>query len=202
MQKKQNSRLYAIVDASDSKAVNAVKAVLKEFSPKLRDGKTMVIGGSQRVLFVEMRKREKPVFDILQNLAKVHNLYPCCVIEEDKDLPPKSDKFCNGGEYHIVDCAVMDFSMPEGGFSAWQEKVRAIAKEIYRDDSVFLKMHAYKRDEDKSIHAIICNSENTSRKAAIENVVLGEEGWMEAVLKMAKKLDLSVKFRRVRYKNL
>ena len=74
MQKKQNSRLYAIVDASDSKAVNAVKAVLKEFSPKLRDGKTMVIDGSQRVLFVEMRKREKPVFDILQNLAKVHNL--------------------------------------------------------------------------------------------------------------------------------
>lgn len=202
MQKKQNSHLYAIVDATDAKAVGAVKAALHEFSPKVRDGKTLVIGGSERVMFVEIRKREGPMFDILKNLAKVHNLYPCYVIEEDKNLLPKSDKFGNECKYFIVDCAVMDLAIPEEGFAAWQEKVRAVAKEIYRENSVFLKMHAYKRDENKTIHAIIGNTENSNRQGGADNAVLGEEGWHEAVLKLAAKLDIKVEFRKIRYKNL
>ncbi len=202
MQKKQNSHLYAIVDATDAKAVSAVKGALQQFSPKVREGRTLVIGGSERIMFIEIRKREGPMFDILKNLARTYCLYPCYVIEEDKNLLPKSDKFGNECKYFVVDCAVMDLPIPEDGFAAWQEKFRAVAKEIYRENSVFLKMHTYKRDENRTIHAIIGNTENANRQGGPDNAVLGEKGWSEAVLKMAEKLGVKVEFRKVRYKNL
>lgn len=199
MQKKDDCRLYAIVDATDAGAVKAVLAALKQFSPKTREGKTLVVGGSEKVLFIELRKREGPAFDIMRHMAKHYSLYPFYVIEEDKNLQPKSDKYGNDCQYFIVDCAVMDFTMPEDGFEAWQEKFRAVAKEIYRNDSVFLKVHAYKRKENGTVHAICCNTENTNRQGP---AVLGENGWKEAVLKMTEVLGIRPEFRKIRYKNL
>lgn len=202
MQKKDNARLYAIVDASDSESVQELKAALAAYSPKYRKGKMLVIGGAENVLFVEIRKREGPIFDIMKHLAEKRCFYPFYVIEENKDKQPKADKFGNGCRYFVVDCAVMDFPVPEEGFEAWQQKFRAVAKEIYRDDSVFLKVHAYLRKEDGTIHAICGNTENTNRRAPEEEVCLGEEGWKEAVCKMAEMLGIPVKFKEVRYKNL
>ncbi len=202
MQKKDNVRLYAIVDASDTAAVATLKAVLTPYSPKYRDGKTVVIGGVEHVLFVEFRKREGPMFDIMKSLADRYKLYPFYVIEEDKDLQPKSDKYGNDCKYFVVDAAVMDFPAPAEGFGTWQEKFRAVAKEIYRDDSVFLKVHAYYRRENGTIHAIIGNTENTKRQAPEDKVKLGEKGWRDAVCKMAEALGIEPKFKKVRYKNL
>ena len=202
MQKKQNNRLYAIIDTSNAEAVKALKAALAPYSPKYRDGRTIVIGGVEHVLFVEVRKREGPMFDILKHLADCYKLYPCYVIEEDKDLHPKRDKYGNDCKYFIVEAAVMDFPVPVEGFGAWQEKFRAVAKEIYRDNSVFLKVHAYYRKENTTIHAIIGNTENTKRQAPEDKVKLGEKGWKEAVCKMAEALGIKLEFRLVRYKNL
>lgn len=199
MQKKNDCRLYAIVDAADVRAVDAVLTALKQFSPKVRKGKTLVPGGVEKVLFIELRKREGPAFDIMKHMAERYNLYPFYVIEENKDLQPKTDKYGNDCQYFVVDCAVMDFVVPQDGFEAWQEKFRAVAKEIYRNDSVFLKIHAYKRKEDNTVHAICCNTENTNRQGP---AVLGENGWKEAVLKMTEALDIQPKFRKIRYKNL
>lgn len=201
MLKNPNSRVYAIVDASDNASVAVLKSVLTPFEPKYREGKTLTISGVQDVLFVEFRKREGPMFDIMKTMALQWNLYPFYVVEENKGHRPKSDKYGNACEYHIVDAAIFDFPMPAEKVLLWQDEVRAKAKEIYRNDSVFLKFHVYWRPEDQSIHALCGNTENTNRHNHGE-VVLGEEGWREAVCKLAEALNVSIEFRQIRYKNL
>lgn len=201
MQKKTNSRVYAIVDASDDASVAKLKTVLEAFNPKYREGKTLTISGVQKVLFVEFRKREGPMFDIMKNQAQQWSLYPFYVVEENKGHHPKGDKYGNACEYYVVDAAIFDFPMPEERLAVWQEEVRAKVKEIYRNDSVFLKFHVYWRSEDQTLHVLCGNTENTNRHSPSE-VVLGEEGWKEAVCKLAAALDIPVEFRQIRYKNL
>ncbi len=201
MLKNPKNRLYAIVDATGNASVAVLKSVLAPFEPKYREGKTLTISGVQKVLFVELRKREGPIFDIMKNLAANCSLYPFYVVEENKGHRPKSDKYGNACEYYIVDAAIMDFPMPEDGLDVLIEEIRAKAKEIYRNDSVFLKFHVYGRGEDGTVHVLCGNSENTNRHAPGE-VVLGEEGWKEAVCKLVGDLGLPVEFKKIRYKNL
>ena len=200
MQKKPNNRLYAIVDASGS-SKEELKAVLAPFAPQYREGKTLTIGGVQDVLFVELRKRESPVFEIMKSQAQRWSLYPFYVVEENKGYYPKGDKYGSAYEYFIVDAAIMDVPAPQEGLESWIEKVRAKAKEIYRNDSVFLKFHVYERKENGTLHVLCCNTENTNRHGSGE-VVLGEEGWKDAVCKIVTSLAIPVEFRKVRYKNL
>lgn len=201
MLKNPKNRLYAIVDASDSASVEVLKSVLAPFEPKYREGKTLTISGVQDVLFVEFRKREGPMFDIMKNQAQQWSLYPFYVVEENKGHHPKGDKYCNACEYFVVDAAIFDFPMPEGQLAVWQDEVRAKAKEVYRNDSVFLKFHVYWRPEDQTLHVLCGNTENTNRHSPGE-VVLGEAGWKEAVSKLAEALKIPVEFRQIRYKNL
>lgn len=201
MQKKPNNRVYAIVDASDVASVAMLKKVMEAFAPKYREGKTLTISGVQDVLFVEFRKREGPMFDIMKNQALQWNLYPFYVVEENKGHRPKNDKYGNACEYFVVDAAIFDFPMPKERLAGWQEEVRAKAKEIYRKNSVFLKFHVYWRSEDETVHVLCGNTENTNRHGSGE-VVLGEEGWKEAVCAFAEALSMPVEFRQIRYKNL
>lgn len=201
MLKNPKNRLYAIVDASDNASVEVLKSVLAPFEPKYRKGKTLTISGVQDVLFVEFRKREGPMFDIMKNLAARCSLYPFYVVEENKGHHPKGDKYGNACEYFVVNAAIVDFPVPEDALNGWIEEVRAKAKEIYRNDSVFLKFHVYWRPEDQSVHVLCGNTENTNRHGSGE-VVLGEEGWKEGVCKLAEALKIPVEFRQIRYKNL
>lgn len=200
MLKNPKNRLYAIVDASDNASVEVLKSVLAPFEPKYREGKTLTISGVQDVLFVEFRKREGPMFDIMKNLAARCSLYPFYVVEENKGHHPK-DKYGNACEYYIVDAAILDFPMPENGLDAWIEEIRAKAKEIYRNNSVFLKFHVYGRGEDGTVHVLCGNTENTNRHALGE-VKLGEKGWKDCVRKVAEDLGLPLEFKTIRYKNL
>ena len=200
MLKNPKNRLYAIVDASDKTAVAVLKSVLAPFAPKYREGKTLTIGGVEDVLFVEFRKREGPMFDIMKNLATSRSLYPFYVVEENKDYHPKRDKYGNACAYFIVEAAIMDCQIPKEGLDVWIENVRAKAKEVYRNNSVFLKFHVYVREEDGTLHVLCGNTENTNRHA--QKVELGEEGWKEAVRKVTEELGISVEFRQIRYKNL
>lgn len=201
MLKNPKNRLYAIVDAADNASVASLKCALAPFEPKYREGKTLTISGVQKVLFVELRKREGPIFDIMNSMATSYNLYPFYVVEENKGHRPKGDKYGNACEYFVVDAAIFDFPMPENGVDALIEDIRAKAKEIYRNDSVFLKFHVYGRGEDGTVHVLCGNTENTNRHAS-GGVVLGEEGWKEAVDKLAHDLGLPVEFRKIRYRNL
>ena len=200
MEKKTKKRLYAIVDATDVCAVNVLKGVLSPYSPKYREGKTVVVGGFNKVLFVEFSKREGPIFDIMKNLANTYKFYPFYVIEEHKSTQPKRDKYENALNYHIVEAALADVKVED--FDGWLDNTRAVAKAIYLDDSVFLKLHAYYRKEDGTAHVILANTENTTRQAPSEQVVLGENGWKEAVQKLASLMNFDVEFKKVRYKNL
>ena len=202
MLKNPNNRLYAIVDATDEKAVGALKAALMPYEPKYREGKTVVIGGFNDVLFVEFCKREGPIFDIMKNLANSYNFYPFYVIEEGKSKHPKKDKFGNSIQYFVVEAAIADFAIPTQGFDEWLKEFRAVAKAIHHDDSVFLKLHGYLRKEDGTVHVLLANTESVNRQAKADGVKLGEKGWKEAVLKMASLLKIEMEFKKIRYKYL
>ena len=202
MQKNEKSRVYAIVDASDERAVQALKIALCPYFPKYRKGKTVVIGGVTEVLFVEFRKREEPIFDIMKNLADRYNFYPFYVVEEHKENAPKKDKYGNKLQYFVVDAAMADVKVPAESFDEWLAAFRAEAKKIHRENSVFLKMHVYYREEDGSAHVLLGNTENTNRQAPKEEVILGENGWKEAVEKMAEALGMEMTFKKIRYKYL
>lgn len=202
MEKNPNCRLYAIVDASSENSISVLQGALRSYNPKYRRGKTMVIGGFNDILFVEFQKREGPMFDIMKNLANTYKYYPFYVVEEGKSKQPKRDKFENAMQYHVVEAALADVKMPTKYFNDWLADVRAIAKAIYLDDSVYLKMHAYPREEDDTVHILLANTENTNRHAPDEEVVLGEEGWKEAVQKLASRMGFEVEFKMIRYKYL
>ncbi|MBE6448197.1 MAG: hypothetical protein E7018_02735 [Alphaproteobacteria bacterium] len=202
MLKNPDNRLYAIIDATDLDAIETVKSALKPFEPKYRVGKTVVVGGFNDVMFVEIRKREGPIFEILKNLAETHHFYPFYVVEEGKNLLPKADKYGAGFHYHVVEAAMADISVCRNGFFPWLQEFRAVAKAIYLDDSIFLKLHAYVREEDDRVHVLMANTENTRRHLPEDKVTLGEKGWHDAVLKLARLMSIEVEFKDILYKYL
>lgn len=197
MSKKQNTRLYAILGANDVAAIAALKKALMPYAPKYRDGKKLGCNDAEHVLFIEPRRKEMRMVDEIKHLVSRYNLFPCLLIEENKETQIPSSELEKDVQSSAVEIAVMNFAAPQGDFSRWQEIFRTIAEGIYQEDGVSLSFNVYYRRQDGTVHAI-CSDDRGARETASEDEQrLEGKKWKDAVCKMAVALGSEPQFRSV-----
>ncbi len=197
MSKKQNTRLYAIVGADDVAAIAALKDALAPYVPRYREGKELVFNKAGHILFIEPRRREERMFDTIKRLVSRYKLFPCHVIEENKEMKTSSIESKNDASNSVAEIAVMNFSASQEGFSRWQEVFRTIAEGIYQEDGVSLCFNVYYRNQDGTIHAVCTDSRNAGKRVSEDTQKLGEEKWKNAVCKIAAAFGAEPQFRLV-----
>lgn len=192
MSKKTNSRLYAIVDANDTATAAALKDALAPYAPKYREGKKIVFDQALPVLFIEPRRREEQVADVIKHLVNRYKLFPCLLIEESKDVKSLLSEMKKDIQSSVAEIAVMNFSAPLDDFSSWQAMFRETARKIYQENGVSLCFNVYCRKQDGTVHAICTDNDSGAKDTASE-----EEKWKDAVCKMANALGSEPQFRLV-----
>jgi hypothetical protein len=117
------------------------------------------------------------------------------VVHEDKTLPAERKvKWYSVDEAKIISKSI---SIPE--FVKLIDKCKSKVKEIYRNDSVFLKVFLY-QDDDNCPHLLMFNSERVPKHLAEK---IGVSGWKKAVCKFIKEMHFEeYAFAVVNYANL
>lgn len=194
MQTEIEKKMYAIVDASTLNSQSSAKKALLEmvsaYGREYFDGVMISQYGANEVMFIELLKKEGPIVDILGAVADKYNLYPVYLVEEHKDYMPRFAKY----ERFIVDQAVMQFD--NVNFAEWRQKFVLAAKEIYRNDHVFIKAFVY---ENRGVIRVMMH--NSERDPMYRGSMLGVPQWHDAITKLAKELGGEPQFRTIRYAN-
>lgn len=196
-QKVNDLQMYALIDASAAPEVlETVKKVIATYGRRIRNGFVVTPHGEDNVIFFEVKKKECPIVEILSSLAGKYGLYPAYVIQENKDHLPKYAK----NIWYMVD--EVKFEIPDMDaekLEAWKATYRQRLKEIYRDDSVFVKSFVY-LGKSGTVHVMSFNSERSPKYRGTE---LGVPEWndtMEGIIRWAGPSEVTKMS--VRYTNL
>ena len=196
---------YALVDASASPQVmQAVKNAIAHFGRRVREGFVISPHGESPIAFFEVWKKNGPIVEALKAQAERYSLYPAYVIQEDKDHLPKED---TGTRWYMVEEYRYDIvGISEEEFFLWRNAYAKALKEVYRDDSVFVKTFFY-FGHDAVLHVMSFNSERSPKYRGKD---LGVPEWYDAMEKLVAKMKLvswtfapvKIEHKVVRYTNL
>ena len=182
MDEKKSFKAYAIVSASSQHYVSErVKFVISKHGQGVENGIVITPHGTDSIMVFEIPNATSQIVDELSSLAKEYNLYPMYVIQEELALPTNRDDV----KWYKVDEVKMRFSMmSEAEFVKFIDAAKQCAKEIYRDDSIFLKIFAY-RGESGHVHVM---SFNTERSPKYRGDKIGVPEWTDAIYKFVKEM--------------
>jgi hypothetical protein len=162
----------------------------------VKDAIVVTPHGSDDIVFSEIENETSPIVDNLANLAERYSLYPMYIVQEDKVLAADSA----GILWYKVDEVKMRFDdVKASEFDQFVEKCKQQVKEIYRNDSVFLKLFIY-QDDDDCPYIMAFNSERSPKYRGNQ---IGVAEWPDAVCKFVKNMNCKVyKHKVVYYANL
>ncbi len=199
MEKNNSLQMYALIDASAAPQVlKEVETVVSTYGRRIRHGFVITPHGESQVIFFEVKKKECPIVEVLAALAERYNLYPMYVVQENKDHLPKRA----ANTWYMVDevkFMIPDFT-PEK-VEEWKMKYSHKIKEIYREESVFVKSFCY-LGKAGVFHVM---SFNTERLPKYRGKELGVPEWndvMEEIIKSQDPQPEEVVRMSVRYTNL
>ena len=190
-------QMYALIDASAAPEVlSVVERVISTYGRRIRHGFVVTPHGEDKVIFFEIKKKECPIVEILSSMAAKYSLYPAYVVQENKDhLPYNAQNI-----WYMVD--EVKFELPDMDaekLEAWKATYRQRLKEIYRDDSVFVKSFVY-LGKSGTVHVM---SFNTERSPKYRGTMLGVPEWNDTMEEIVKWAGPSVVTKlSVRYTNL
>ena len=171
-------QMYALVSTSAAfEALETVKKVIATYGRRIRNGFVITPHGEDQIIFFEIKKKEGPIVDVLSQLAKRFCLYPVYVVQENKDHLPK---YANNRWYMVDEVKFELPDMDAKKFIAWKADYMQKLKEIYRDDSIFIKSFVY-LGKSGTVHVMSFNSERALQSGRTE---LGVPGWDEAMKKV------------------
>ena len=188
---------YALVDAMAAPEVlTSVKSVISVYGQRIRDGFVLTPHGEAKVIFFEVKKKECPIVDVLTNLAERYSLYPTYVVQEHKDHLPKNAK----NIWYMVDEVKFELpGMDEEKLEEFKADYLQMIKEIYREDSVFIKSFIY-LGKGGIVHVMSFNSE---RSPKYRGTMLGVPEWNETLDKIIGRVQPeNIVKMAVRYTNL
>lgn len=193
----QSLQMYALIDASASPDVlEKVQKVVSVYGRRIRNGFVITPHGEASVIFFEVKKKECPIVETLSSLAERYSLYPMYVIQENKDHLPKHSQ----NVWYMVDEVKFELpNMDEQKLEEWKQDYAKRLKEIYRENSVFIKSFVY-LGKQGSLHVMSFNSERTP---SYRGKSLGVPEWndqMEELIRIYQ--PISVFKAAVRYTNL
>ena len=182
MDEKKSFKAYAIVSASSQHYVSErVKNVIAKHGQAVENGVVITPHGTDNIMLFEIPNATSQIVDELSSMANEYNLYPMYVIQEELAMPTDRD----GVKWYKVDEVKMRFSMmSEAEFVKFIDAAKQCAKEIYRDDSIFLKIFAY-RNEEGYVHVMAFNTE---RSPKYRGGKIGVPEWTDAVYKFVKSM--------------
>ena len=206
METNQNVRRvtrYAIVDASQREALDAVVAAVLVWNREVRYGFCLNQYGQSLVCFLEVMRKKGPIVETIQHQAEARGLYPVYIVQEDKDHLPKED---TGTRWYVVDEVRYDLTnMDEEKFTKWKADYIAACKRTYREDHVFVKTFAY-LGKGGVLHVM---SFNTDREPMYRGRVIGVPQWNDAMGGLIQRMKnehgyvpVNMRQKAVRYTNL
>lgn len=195
MNRKKSVMAYAIVSASTSRDVSEkVRSVVSQHGKFIKNGVVITPHGVDNVTFCEITDENSPIVDELSVLAEMHGLYPMYIIQEDKTLSAKRVKW-----YQVSEVKMRFGNMAVPEFVELIDKSKNALKEIYREDSVFLKLFMYHDDEGYP-HVMAYNTERNPKYVGDD---IGVDDWEDSIYKYVEKLKPRVHtMKKVHYANL
>lgn len=190
-------QMYALVDASAKPEVlERVERVVSVYGRRIRRGCVLTPHGESPVIFFEVKKKECPIVETLAALAEQYSLYPMYVIQEHKDHLPKNSR----NIWYMVDEVKFELPvMTEDEFNEWKQGYAALLREIYRDNSVFIKSFMY-YGKSGTPHVMSFNTERSPRYRGKD---IGVPEWNDAMELIVKQVGGQEVFKAaVRYTNL
>ena len=197
MVKVNHCRRYALIDASAAPEVlEKVKSVIADYGQRIRSGYVLTPHGKDKVIFFEVKRKHCQIVDVLSQMARMYNLYPMYVIQEDKDHLPKETR----PTWYMVDEIKMALKkMDEAEFDRFTDDYVQTVKKIYREDSVFIKSFVYLGKYGVP-HVMSFNSE---RLPSYRGTMLGVPEWHDSMKKIEEKYKpVEIELMAVRYTNL
>ena len=195
MKRKKSFVAYAIVSASTSRDVSEkVRSVVSQHGKFIKNGVVITPHGVDNVTFCEINDENSPIVDELSVLAEMHGLYPMYIIQEDKTLSAKRVKW-----YQVSEVKMRFGNMAVPEFLELIDKSKNALKEIYREDSVFLKLFMYHDDEGYPY----VMAYNTERNPKYLGDNIGVDDWENSIYKYVEKMKPRVHtLKKVHYANL
>ena len=195
MNRKKSVMAYAIVSSSTSRDVSEkVRSVVSQHGKFIKNGVVITPHGVDNITFCEITDENSPIVDELSVLAEMHGLYPMYIIQEDKTLSAKRVKW-----YQVSEVKMRFGNMAVPEFVELIDKSKNALKEIYREDSVFLKLFMYHDDEGYP-HVMAYNTERNPKYVGDD---IGVDDWEDSIYKYVEKLKPRVHtMKKVHYANL